>query len=62
MEGTVLSWKQLGQDINGESARDQSGWSVSLSADGKSVAIGSHWNVGNGDKSGQVRVFNIEFN
>eukprot|EP00579_Thalassiosira_antarctica_P005588 CAMPEP_0201901960 /NCGR_PEP_ID=MMETSP0902-20130614/54708_1 /ASSEMBLY_ACC=CAM_ASM_000551 /TAXON_ID=420261 /ORGANISM="Thalassiosira antarctica, Strain CCMP982" /LENGTH=885 /DNA_ID=CAMNT_0048435945 /DNA_START=53 /DNA_END=2708 /DNA_ORIENTATION=- len=60
MEGDVtgLSWKKLGQDINGEAVADQSGYSVSLSADGKTVAIGSLWNDGNGDRSGQVRVFN----
>ena len=64
MEGdlTGLSWKQLGQDINGEAVNDNSGWSVSLSADCKTVAIGSFLNDGNGDRSGQVRVFNIELN
>jgi len=50
-------WMQLGEDIDGEAARDQFGWSVSLSADGKTVAIGAIRNDGNGDKSGHVRVY-----
>jgi hypothetical protein len=48
---------QLGQDIDGEAAGDWSGYSVSLSADGNTVAIGSHSNDDNGDLSGHVRVF-----
>ena len=35
------SWVQLGADIDGEAAGDQSGYSVSLSADGSRVAIGA---------------------
>tara|TARA_R110002074_G_scaffold384139_1_gene564692 strand:- start:1005 stop:1127 length:123 start_codon:yes stop_codon:yes gene_type:complete len=34
------SWNQLGIDIDGEAADDESGWSVSLSNDGTIVAIG----------------------
>jgi hypothetical protein len=37
-----LSWGQLGLDISGNQASEQSGWSVSLSADGTTVAIGSY--------------------
>jgi hypothetical protein len=50
-------WMQLGQDIDGEAAGDWSGYSVSLSADGNTVAIGSPSNDDNGDLSGHVRVF-----
>ncbi len=50
-------WTQVGASINGEAAVDQSGYSVSLSADGKRVAIGAVSNDGNGSLSGQVRVF-----
>ena len=40
------SWGQLGQDIDGEAAGDNSGMSVSLSSDGTIVAIGApHLNV-----------------
>ena len=35
------SWTKLGSDIDGESADDQSGYSVSLSSDGTIVAIGA---------------------
>ncbi|MBK7298187.1 MAG: hypothetical protein IPI91_16825 [Flavobacteriales bacterium] len=50
-------WMQLGADIDGEAAGDVSGWSVSLSADGSTVAIGAPQNDGNGDDSGHVRVY-----
>ena len=51
-------WDKLGPDIDGESAFDESGWSVSLSADGSVVAIGAHLNDNNqGVTSGQVRVY-----
>ena len=42
-------WKQLGQDIDGEAAGDNSGLYVSLSSDGYTVAIGANENDGNGD-------------
>ncbi len=50
-------WMQLGDDIDGEAAGDNSGLSVSLSADGNTVAISSPFNDDNGEWSGQVRVF-----
>ena len=50
-------WTQIGSDINGESVGDGSGWSVSLSADGSTVAIGAFFNDGNGTDSGHVRVY-----
>ena len=51
------SWTQLGSDIDGESAGDESGSSVSLSSDGSFVAIGAYFNDGNGSNSGHVRVY-----
>lgn len=51
------SWEQMGEDINGEAAGDNSGWSVSLSSTGDRVAIGARWNSGNGEDAGQVRVY-----
>ena len=42
------AWEQQGADIDGEAADDQSGWSVSLSSDGTTVAIGAHYNADNG--------------
>jgi len=51
------AWTQLGADIDGEAAYDESGWSVSLSSDGNRLAIGAAGNDGNGINSGHVRVF-----
>ena len=51
------SWAQIGAAINGEASYDQSGESVSLSADGSIIAIGARWNDGNGNTSGHVRVY-----
>jgi uncharacterized protein YjbI with pentapeptide repeats len=51
------SWSQLGNDIDGEGVYDYSGYSVSLSSDGKIVAIGAYKNDGNGTDSGHVRVY-----
>ena len=53
-------WQQLGQDINGEATSDNSGISVSLSANGKIVAIGAFLNDGNGEDSGHVRVYQMD--
>jgi phage gp36-like protein len=50
-------WVQLGLDIDGESSFDNSGHSVSLSADGSTVAIGAYGSDGNGVNSGHVRVY-----
>jgi len=51
------SWSQLGADIDGEAIADWSGYSISLSADGYSLAVGSPLNDGNGSNSGHVRVY-----
>ncbi len=56
-EWTGGEWQQLGTDIDGEAAYDQSGWSVSLSSDGNRVAIGAPFNDGNGSKAGHVRIY-----
>ncbi|MFT7051575.1 MAG: hypothetical protein ACJAZK_002187 [Psychroserpens sp.] len=49
-------WTQIGQDIDGESIGDQSGWSVSISSDGTIVAIGAPENF-NGGSAGHVRIY-----
>jgi len=51
------TWTQLGQDIDGEAASDQSGYAVSLTSDGTIVAIGAPYNDGNGTDSGHVRIY-----
>ena len=54
--GTSL-WTQVGQDIDGEAAGDNSGHSVSMSADGTRVAIGAISNDGTPSNAGHVRVY-----
>jgi hypothetical protein len=51
------TWIRVGADIRGEAAEDQSGLSVSLSADGSRVAIGAPFNDGSGASAGHVRVY-----
>ena len=46
----LLPWQKIGNDIDGEASGDNSGSSVSLSSDGKTVAIGAI-------RSGHVRIF-----
>src|SRR5690554_2566017 len=50
-------WTQIGNAIDGDGTWDESGTSVALSADGTIVAIGAPRHNGNGNESGQVRVF-----
>ena len=59
-DGVGNPWVQLGDDIDGEAANDQSGYSVSLSSDGTIVAIGANVNDGNGNASGHVRVYEYD--
>ena len=54
---TSAKYTKRGDDINGEAARDESGYSVSLSDDGNVLAIGADYNDGNGTNSGHVRVY-----
>ena len=60
------AWVQVGPDIDGEAAEDESGYSVSLSSDGSRVAIGARLNDGIGNFSatpantnniGHVRIY-----
>eukprot|EP00957_Ditylum_brightwellii_P195432 14890337-Ditylum_brightwellii.AAC.1 len=61
---TSGKWMQLGGDINGKKAGDISGWSVSLSNDGRVVAVGAVHNDGNFESnntnSGHVRIFSFD--
>src|SRR6056300_198027 len=51
------TWTQVGADIDGEAAGDNSGSSVSLNSDGNIVAIGAEGNDGNGSNAGHVRIY-----
>ena len=50
-------WVQVGENIYGKDEFNYAGWSMSLSGDGKTVAVGSDWNADGGYKSGHVRIF-----
>ena len=54
------SWNQVGTDITGESAGDESGWAVSLSGNGARVAIGAPYNDVGGNNAGHTRVFELD--
>ncbi|MDD7887974.1 T9SS type A sorting domain-containing protein [Flavivirga sp. 57AJ16] len=48
---------QIGEGIDGEATFELAGKAISLSEDGSIVAIGAYLNDENGDRSGQVRVY-----
>jgi len=54
---SIGQWTQIGSNIVGEASNDISGNSVSLSANGTIIAIGSKWNDGGGSNSGSVRMY-----
>ncbi len=56
-EWSGSNWLQKGNTINGLMDHDRFGWSVSLSSDGNTVAVGAPLNVGSGQFEGSVRVF-----
>lgn len=51
------SWTQLGVDFTAELAGDRIGSGVSLSDNGRRMALGAYGNDGGGSNSGHVRVF-----
>ena len=51
------AWTKLGGDIDGEAADDRSGYSVSLSSDGTTLAVGAYGNDGTASDAGHVRVY-----
>ncbi len=53
----VFCQVQIHQDIQGESAGDESGYSVALSSDGNILAIGARKNSGSAASSGHVKVY-----
>ena len=62
-DSNTAAWTQLGDDIIGEGEGDYSGYSVSLSSDGYTVAIGAPYNDNdNGDNSGHVKVYEYDSN
>jgi len=60
-EAGASTWKQIGLDIFGEAIGDQFGLSVSISGDGKTLAVGADSNDAiNGENSGHVRIYRLE--
>ncbi|QNI49553.1 S-layer family protein [Synechococcus sp. A15-60] len=54
------SWQQLGSEIEGASAEEQFGYSVSLSNDGTKLAVAALFaNTANGTKTGRVNVYSF---
>jgi hypothetical protein len=53
------TWSKLGQDLIGGDPGDESGWSVSLSADGTIVAIGAYKHDGG---KGRTRIYQYSSN
>ena len=60
IRGPALRGASLGQILMVKRLYDYSGWSVSLSADGQTVAIGAAQNDGNGSNSGHVRIYRLK--
>mmetsp|Transcript_22603 Transcript_22603/g.27721 ORF Transcript_22603/g.27721 Transcript_22603/m.27721 type:complete len:180 (+) Transcript_22603:432-971(+) len=56
---TINDWMLFGSDIDGESERGHSGYGVSMSGDGLTVAIGAELNNGNATYSGHVRIYSV---
>ena len=51
------AWSQIGEDLDGEAENDYQGWSVSLSSNGLTLAVGAY---GHESNKGTVRIYNIE--
>ncbi|MDA7803305.1 T9SS type A sorting domain-containing protein [Crocinitomix sp.] len=57
VSSAVNAQTQKGIDIYGEAIDDQSGWSVAMSDDGNTLAIGANHNDDAGSQAGHVRVY-----
>lgn len=55
-------WVQTGPTIFGEALGDYGGQGLTFNHAGDRLAIGAHWNDGNGPNSGHVRVYHLDFN
>jgi hypothetical protein len=56
-EWNGVNWEQFGDNINGDDSGDSAGFSITLSADGNRMAIGSPFNDENGAQSGKVIIY-----
>jgi len=53
----LSNWEAFGETIVGDVIGDEFGWSVALSADASTLAIGAVYNDANGNDSGQVQIY-----
>ena len=56
---TGSEWLQQGVDLDGDASGDLSGFSIAMSSDGKTLAIGAPWNDDNGEDAGHVRIYEL---
>lgn len=56
----VNEWLQVGDDIEGKLLEEQSGYAISLSADGNRVAIGSPYNGKKAYQAGRASVYELK--
>jgi hypothetical protein len=61
-DAALLTWIQLGTDIDGVAGGDESGAAVAISENGNRVAIGSPYHDGPANSTGHVRVFEYDGN
>ena len=54
---TSGTWTQLGDDIDGEAAGDNSGNAIAISSDGHTIAVGAYHNAESGTWAGHLRVY-----
>jgi FG-GAP repeat len=59
ISSATKQWTPIGSDIIGEAEGDWFGYSISMSANGKNIAISAPFNAGNGIDSGHVRVYSF---
>ena len=56
------TWTQMGMDMEGENIGDYFGYSVSLSSDKTTVAVGTAVFNSDGEAAGHVRIFDLSLN
>ncbi|MDC1151608.1 tail fiber domain-containing protein [Pelagibacteraceae bacterium] len=59
---TNSNWSQLGGNLDGDSTSEYHGFSLSLSSDGHTVAIGAYGADEGGSDKGRVRVYDLSAN
>lgn len=60
LEWNGQGWEQIGQTIIGTEGREQSGLGLSISRDGKRIAIGAPYNDIKGQYSGKTRILELK--